>query len=222
MRDAMRTSGLERPQPAAAPFAPSRVRGSESRWRLALVLLAFALVGCASSRPQPPSAEAMAHGPYQFGEGDVVAVRVWKNPELSVEVPVRPDGMISVPLLNDVRAAGMTADQLSGEITAKLEEFITGPNVTVILLQSAKRVFVQGEVQRPGPIPLATQLSVLDAITAAGGFTPFADERDIRVIRRAADGQELEFGFDYKAYVRGRAPGTNIALQPDDMIVVPQ
>jgi polysaccharide export outer membrane protein len=147
---------------------------------------------------------------------------VWKNPELSVEVPVRPDGMISVPLLNDVKAAGMTADQLSAEITAKLEEFIAGPNVTVILLESAKRVFVQGEVQRPGAIPLSTRLSVLDAIAAAGGFTPFADQRDIRVIRRGPDGRELEFDFDYKAYVGGRAPGTNIALQPGDMIVVPQ
>jgi polysaccharide export outer membrane protein len=148
---------------------------------------------------------------------------VWKNQELSVEVPVRPDGMISVPLVNDVKAAGFTTEQLKQEIATRLSEFITNPDVTVVVLRAdSKRVFVLGEVTHPGPIPLASQLYVLDAITAAGGFTPFADENEIRIIRRAADGQELEFEFDYKAYVRGRAAGTNIALQPGDTIVVPQ
>jgi len=186
-----------------------------------LVALALTLAGCATQRLKPTPAEAPAAGPYQFGEGDVLAVRVWKNEELSVQVPVRPDGMISVPLLDDVKAAGMTADQLKEEIATKLAEFISNPNVTVILLESARRVYVQGEVQRPGPVSLATQLSVVDAITASGGFTPFADEGDIRVIRRNPEGQELEFGFNYKAYVRGRAPGTNIVLQPGDLVVVP-
>jgi polysaccharide export outer membrane protein len=189
----------------------------------ALAWLALPLaLGCASARPTPPPSLAPATGSYQFGEGDTIAVRVWRNEELSVEVPVRPDGMISVPLLNDVRASGMTADQLKAEISTKLAEFISAPNVTVILLQSAKRVYVQGEVQRPGPVSLATQLSVVDAITASGGFTPFADEDDIRIIRRDAQGQETEYGFDYKAYLRGRAPGTNINLQPGDLVVVPQ
>ena len=91
----------------------------------------------------------------------------------------------------------------------------------VVLRADSKRVFVLGEVMRPGPVPLTTSLAVLDAIAAAGGFTPFADENDIKVIRRAADGSELEFEFDYKAYVRGRAAGTNITLQPGDTIVVP-
>jgi polysaccharide export outer membrane protein len=186
-----------------------------------LVALALALAGCATQRLQPTPAEAPAAGPYQFGEGDMLAVRVWKNEELSVQVPVRPDGMISVPLLDDVKAAGMTADQLKAEIAKKLGEFISSPNVTVILLESAKRVYVQGEVQHPGPVSLATQLSVVDAITASGGFTPFADRGDIRVIRRNPEGQELEFAFNYKAYVRGRAPGTNIVLQPGDLVVVP-
>ena len=195
----------------------SRRRGRALAW-LALPLA----LACASARPMPPPAEAPAAGPYQFGEGDKIAVRVWRNEELSVEVPVRPDGMISVPLLNDIQAAGMTADQLKAEISTKLSDFITAPNVTVILLESARRVYVQGEVQRPGPVSLATQLSVMDAITASGGFTPFADEDDIRIIRRGAQGQETEYGFDYKAYVRGRAPGTNITLQPGDLVVVPQ
>jgi polysaccharide export outer membrane protein len=192
-----------------------------ARAALAACALALTLAGCATQRLQPTPAEAPAAGPYQFGEGDMLAVRVWKNEELSVQVPVRPDGMISVPLLDDVQAAGMTANQLKDEIAKKLGEFISSPNVTVILLESARRVYVQGEVQRPGPVSLATQLSVVDAITTSGGFTPFADQGDIRVIRRNPDGQELEFGFDYKSYVRGRAPGTNIVLQPGDLVVVP-
>jgi polysaccharide export outer membrane protein len=185
-------------------------------------LLAFALAACATTRLQPPPSEAPEAGPYRFGQGDQIAVRVWKNQELSVEVPVRPDGMISVPLLNDVQAAGLTADELRDGIAKKLAEFISAPNVTVILMQSAKRVSIEGEVQRPGPVSLATQLTVIDAISAAGGLTVFADDDDIRVIRRGQDGQELEFRFDYGAYVRGRAPGTNIVLQPGDVIVVPK
>jgi polysaccharide export outer membrane protein len=190
---------------------------------LAACALALALVACATTRAMPPPQEAPPAGPYLIGEGDLLAVRVWKNQELSVEVPVRPDGMISVPLVNDVKAAGFTTEQLKQEIATRLSEFITNPDVTVVVLRAdSKRVFVLGEVTHPGPIPLASQLYVLDAITAAGGFTPFADENEIRIIRRAADGQELEFEFDYKAYVRGRAAGTNIALQPGDTIVVPQ
>lgn len=190
---------------------------------VALLALASLGLGCTNTRLQPPPQEAPVAGPYRVGEGDVLGIRVWKNEELSVEVPVRPDGMISVPLLNDVKAAGSTTDELKAEITTKLSEFIAGPNVTVVLLQAnSKRAFVIGEVQRPGPVPLASQLFVLDVLSAAGGFTPFADENDIRIIRRGPDGQELEFRFDYAAYVAGRAPGTNIALQPGDTIIVPQ
>ena len=154
--------------------------------------------------------------------GDTLNIVVWRNPELSVEVPVRPDGMISVPLLNDVMAEGVTADELRDAIAAKLAEYITAPNVTVILLQSAKRVHVEGEVVRPGPISLATQLTVVDAIAVAGGLSIFADADDIRIIRRGANNEELEFRFDHGAYVRGRAPGTNLVLQPGDLIVVPK
>lgn len=190
---------------------------------VALLALASLGLGCRNTRLQPPPQEAPVAGPYRVGEGDVLAIRVWKNLELSVEVPVRPDGMISVPLLDDVKAAGSTTDELKAEITTKLSEFITAPDVTVVLLQAnSKRAFVIGEVQRPGPVQLASQLFVLDVLSAAGGFTPFADENDIRIIRRGPDGQELEFRFDYDAYVAGRAPGTNIALQPGDTIIVPQ
>ena len=189
---------------------------------LSAAALALALAACQTTRETPPPDQAAPAGPYLVGEGDVLAVRVWKNPELSVEVPVRPDGMISVPLLNDVKAAGMTTEELKAEITKRLAEYITAPDVTVVVLQAnSKRVFVLGEVQRPGPIPLASQLTVLDALSAAGGFTAFANDHDVRIIRRGAEGQESEYGFNYPRYVSGRAPGTNIVLQPGDTIVVP-
>jgi polysaccharide export outer membrane protein len=190
---------------------------------VSIALVALALTACETTRATPPPQDAPQAGPYLIGEGDVLAVRVWKNQELSVEVPVRPDGMISVPLVNDVEAAGLTTDQLKSEITTKLAEFITNPDVTVVVLRAdSKRVFVLGEVQRPGPVPLTTSLSVLDAISAASGLSVFADADDIKIIRRSPDGAELEFEFDYDAYVRGRAPGTNILLQPGDTIVVPK
>jgi polysaccharide export outer membrane protein len=190
--------------------------------RAAMFLLTLALAACATTRLQPPPSEAPPAGPYRFGQGDQLGVRVWKNQELSVEVPVRPDGMISVPLLNDVQAAGLTPDELRDGITKKLSEFISSPQVTVILMQSAKRVSVEGEVQRPGPVSLATQLTVVEALSSAGGVTVFANDKKIRVIRRGDEGQELEFTFNYRAYVKGRAPGTNIVLQPGDVIVVPK
>jgi polysaccharide export outer membrane protein len=209
-----------RMQPAALRAAGDPLR--VGRWVL-VALLALGSAGCSTTRATPPPQDVPPPGPYLIGEGDLLAVRVWKNQELSVEVPVRPDGMISVPLLNDVKAAELTTEQLKAEITTKLSEFITSPDVTVVVLRpDSKRVFVLGEVARQGPVPLATNLTVVDVISAAGGLTPFADSGDIRIIRRAADGSELEFAFDYDAYVRGRAPGTNILLQPNDKIVVPK
>ena len=122
-----------------------------------------------------------------------------------------------------MKAAGSTTEQLKMEITTKLSEFITKPDVTVVVLRpDSKRVFVHGEVARPGPVPLGSNLTVMDVLAAAGGLTVFADPNDIRIIRRGDAGQELEFGFDYSAYVRGRAPGTNLTLQPGDTIVVPK
>lgn len=200
-----------------------RHRTLEKRAALAALAFALALAGCATQRIETKPQEAPPAGPYLIGEGDLIGVRVWKNQELSVEVPVRPDGMISVPLLNDVKAAELTTDQLKAEITTRLSEFITNPDVTIVVLRpDSKRVFVLGEVARPGPVPLSSNLTVIDVLSAAGGFSPFADDDDIRIIRRGEGGAELEFTFDYGAYVRGRAPGTNMLLQPGDKIVVPK
>ena len=192
--------------------------------RVALVATcALAVLACASQRggvaPRPPEAPA---GEYVIDSGDVVQVRVWKNPELSVEVPVRPDGSISVPLLDDVPAAGMTARELKDLVTRELEEYIAHPDVTVIVQQmNSKRVYVLGEVARSGPVSLATPMRITDAISVAGGFGPFAVRDSVKLIRREPGGGETEFVFDYDAYVSGRAPGSNLRLLPGDTIVVP-
>ena len=189
----------------------------------AVVLAGLLASACAApQRAQPAAAEApTSRGPYVIGSGDLLQIRVWKNDELSVEVPVRTDGKVSVPLLNDVQAEGLTPEELRDVVSSDLEEFIVAPDVTVIVMQAnSKRVYVIGEVARSGPYPLAADVRVVDAITMAGGFGPFANKDAIRVIRRNGDREE-EFPFDYDAYIAGRAPGTNLVLQPGDTVVVP-
>jgi polysaccharide export outer membrane protein len=165
----------------------------------------------------------MDREPYTIGVTDVLRINVWKNPELSVEaVPVRTDGMISVPLINDVQAEGLTPEELKEVIARELSEYISAPDVTVIVVQINSRfVSVIGEVGQDTRVPLTRDLRVLEAIASAGGFGPFANKSDVRVVRRNADGTEAEYRFDYGAYIRGRAPGTNIVLQHGDTVVVP-
>jgi polysaccharide export outer membrane protein len=159
---------------------------------------------------------------YQIGVTDVLLISVWRNPELTVEVPVRADGMISVPLIDDVPAEGLTPAELKEVITRELAEFVAAPDVTVILKQMNSRfVSVIGEVAQTTRVPLTRDLRVLEAIAQVGGFTPFADRGDIRVVRRQADGSEVEYRFDYDAYIKGSAPGTNLVLRPGDTIIVP-
>ena len=191
---------------------------------LSLLLLGAAgLAGCAAREvsPPPPPVEVFDKGPYVIGSGDVLALRVWRNPELSVEVPVRNDGKISVPLLDDVHAEGLTTDELKELLTQALSEYISNPNVTVIVRNmTSKRAFLIGGVQRSGPIPLATNMRILDALAAAGGFTTFADKKRVKIIRQTENG-EVEYRFDYDAYIAGKAPGTNLRLLPGDTIVIP-
>ena len=186
-------------------------------------LLALALsAGCVGKgAPHPPEPPPMDKAEYLIGAGDMLTIRVWKNPDLSVQAPVRPDGKVSVPLLDDVQAEGLTALELKEVITRDLAEYVTNPDVTVIVeMIGSKHVYVLGEVIRSGPIPLAKDQRVLDALSAAGGFGPFADKKRVKVIRRAPEG-EVEYRFNYDAYVAGKAPGTNLLLVPGDTIVVP-
>jgi polysaccharide export outer membrane protein len=182
-----------------------------------------ALAGCAARGPSvPPEPEAASPKGYVIGPADELRVTVWQNSELSGAVPVRPDGKISIPLLDDVQAAGLTPLELKEQITGRLREYIGQPDVTVTVLHVAShQVFVLGELARQGPIPLTRSLRVLDAISIAGGFSPFADTDDIRVLRRTDEGV-AEYRFDYDAYLTGRAPESNLLLRSGDTIVVPQ
>lgn len=169
-----------------------------------------------------PAPSVLEREPYVIGHGDLLRISVWKNPELSVEaVPVRPDGKISVPLLDDVQAAGLTPEELKELLTKALAEYVANPDVTVLVTDvRSKRVHVIGEVPRSGGIALTQDMRVLDAISSAGGFTPYADKDDVKILRRTGGGL-VEYRFDYDAYLRGSNPESNMLLQPGDTIVVP-
>jgi polysaccharide export outer membrane protein len=182
------------------------------------------LVACGGRAPSPPPPEPspMDREVYKIGVTDVLLINVWKNPELTTEVPVRSDGMISVALIDDVQAEGLTPQELKEVIANELSEFVTAPDVTVIVRQMNSRfVSVLGEVGGNTRVPLTRDLRVLEAIAQVGGFTAFADKSNVRIVRRQPDGSEVEYRFDYGAYIRGAAPGTNIVLRPGDTIIVP-
>jgi polysaccharide export outer membrane protein len=187
-------------------------------------LLALALAGCASPGVAPPPGArqaAMASGPYVIGIPDLLRITVWKHPDLSVEAPVRSDGKISVPLLDDVQAAGLTPEDLKQAITERLSAFISQPDVTVIVLSPDSQVVtVVGGVAQSGPVSLRRRMGVLEAVAAAGGFSAWANKGDIRVIR-TVDGQRVVYAFDYKAYMKGE-PGSELLLLPGDVVVVPE
>jgi polysaccharide biosynthesis/export protein len=172
-----------------------------------------------ANKSQPVTATADAS--YVIGPEDVLNIDVWKEKEISSTVPVRPDGKISLPLLNDVQAAGLTPMQLQSEIRDGLKKFISDPQVTVIVTQvNSQKIFVLGEVARPGNFPMLPHMTVLQAISTAGGFTQFAKEKGVYVLRTEG-GHQVTLPFNYKEVVRGKSPGQNIELKPGDTIVVP-
>jgi polysaccharide export outer membrane protein len=186
------------------------------------VWVAALALACSHVSPPPPEPGPMDRADYVIGSADVLRIQVWKNPELSVDVPVRPDGKISVPLANDVQAAGLTATELKDVITQALAEFVAAPDVTVIVAQvNSKSVHVVGEVGRPMVIQLVVEMRALEVIAAAGGFTPFADKSDIRILRPNPDGSVVEYRFNYKAFLKGKHPESNLRMQAGDTIVVP-
>lgn len=187
-------------------------------------LAAAALGALACGPPKIPlefTEQTFEETEYRISPSDLLVVRVWRNPELSVEAPVLPDGTITVPLAGTLHARGLTSDELEDVIGEKLQEYVTAPEVAVVVRQvNGKRVTVMGEVLRPGSFSLGSNVRLLEAISSAGGFTPFADTNDIKVIRHTEHG-DIEFEFDYGDFVDGDAPDTNVLLMPDDLVVVP-
>lgn len=192
------------------------------RSALSVPLAAGLMLACSHASPPPPEAGPMDRADYVIGPSDVLRIQVWRNPELSVEVPVRPDGKISVPLANDVQAAGLTANEVKDVLTQALSEYIAAPDVSVMVREiRSKNVHVVGEVARPTLVPLVIDMRALEAIAIAGGFTPYADKSDIRVLRPNPDGSVVEYRFNYNAFLKGKQPESNMRLQPGDTIVVP-
>ena len=158
---------------------------------------------------------------YVIGPEDVLDISVWKEPDVSRVVPVRPDGRISLPLINDVQAAGLSPQQLAGALTERLRKYFNEPQVTVIVTaMNSQRVFVVGEVLRAGAYPMLPGMTVLQALSSAGGFTTFADVKKIHVMR-LENGKHVELPFNYRDVLKGDNPEQNIKLEPGDTIVVP-
>jgi polysaccharide export outer membrane protein len=169
------------------------------------------------------AADAKAHDDsYVIGADDVLAVSVWKEPEVSRTVPVRSDGKISLPLAGEVQASGQTPLKLEKEIAGKLQSFISEPEVTVIVQEIKSQKFnILGQVARPGSYSLTNAATVLDAIALAGGFRDFAKQKSIYILRQNPDGSEARLPFNYKAVIKGQDSAQNVRLEPRDTIVVP-
>jgi polysaccharide biosynthesis/export protein len=157
---------------------------------------------------------------YVIGADDVLKITVWKEPDLSEQLPVRPDGKISMPLLDDIPAAGMTPLLLKDLITARLKKYIADPRVTVVVTaMNSRRIFVSGEVVHTGPMALLPNMTMLQALSQAG-FTQFANLKGIYLLR-TENGKQQKISFNYKEVVKGNHPEQNIVLKPGDTLVVP-
>jgi polysaccharide biosynthesis/export protein len=200
-----------------------------------LALLGLAATGMwaqedSDSASAQPRAKATAHeshpvapvvpADYAIGADDTLRISVWKEPEMSATLPVRPDGKISLPLLDDVQAAGMTPMQLAASIKEKLKKYIADPRVTVVVTaMNSQRIFVAGEVNHPGAMALLPNMTMLQALSSAG-FTQFANVKGIYLLR-TENGQQTKTPFNYKDVVKGNHPEQNVILKPGDTIVVP-
>jgi polysaccharide biosynthesis/export protein len=157
-----------------------------------------------------------------IGNDDVLAISVWKEPDLTKSIPVRSDGKISLPLVGELQATGRTPLQLEQEISDKLKNFITAPEVNVIVQQVNSRKFnVLGEVGKPGSYSLTASTTIVDAIAMAGGFKDFAKKTGVYVLRKGADGREGKLNFNYKDFIKGKNSDQNIKIEPNDTIIVP-
>jgi polysaccharide export outer membrane protein len=170
----------------------------------------------------PPASTVVRPDSYVIGAEDVISVYVWKEPDMSKSVPVRPDGMISLPLVGEVKAAGYTPVQLQDVLAAAMKKYVSDPQVTVVVEKIGSLNFnIVGEINHPGYFPLTRRMTVLDAIAMAGGFKDFAKTKKVYVLRTSANGTQQRLPFNYKQVIKGQDQQQNIELQPRDTIVVP-
>jgi polysaccharide export outer membrane protein len=211
---------------------------SVSRLILIVILVAFSLVavaqnsalpngGADAAKPEATTTEAIVSktpaisSEYRVGEGDTLQIGVWKEPDLSKTVVVRPDGLVSLPLIGELKVSGMRSAEIQDVVASKLKAYLLNPRVTVEINEiKSRRVFITGEIVRPGLYPLGGPTTVLQLIAEAGGFTPFAKRKSI-VILRQESGHRMKHSFNYPDVVHGRTPEQNIVLAPGDTVVVP-
>lgn len=176
----------------------------------------------ANDKPKaaPGTENSAVPATYIIGADDTLHIDVWKEPDLTATLPVRPDGMISLPLLNDVQAAGLTPMQLATSITERLKKYLADPRVTVVVTQmNSQRIFVTGEVLHPGAMTLLPNMNVLQALATAG-FTPYANTKGIYILR-AENGKHVKLPVNYRQLLKGEGIDQSINLKPGDTIVVP-
>ena len=197
---------------------------------LLLICFAFSLSLWGQSGENKSAEPAPAQQPagqanddtYIIGNDDMLAINVWKEPEITRVVQVRSDGKISLPLIGEVVAGKRTPRDLKAEITEKLKNYISEPEVTVIVQEMRSRKFnVLGMVARPGSFPLTSSMTVLDGLAQAGGFRDFAKKKAIYVLRKKADGTQERLPFNYKDVIDGKNSEQNVKLEPGDTVVVP-
>lgn len=209
-------------------------RSTPARRALILIVLAPSLLlvsGCAGgwfadgrATGAPPGERVIGEvAEYRIGVPDLLKLTVWQHPEFTGPLLVRRDGKVSVPLMGDTQAEGLTPSELAETIRAALSQFIANPRVDIAVTEMRSQVAsVIGEgVLRSGTVDLQRNMRVIDAIAAMGGFSPFARKDRIRIIRNTPAGQ-VEHSFDYEAFLKGRDPASNILLVPGDTIVVPE
>ena len=158
---------------------------------------------------------------FRIGKGDILQISVWREPELSSVVAIRPDGKISLPLVNEVYVVGMTPMELQEELVKEYKRFVNTPVVSVRVQQiNSRKIYIFGNVGRQGAFPISRNITVLEAIAEAGGLVPFAKAKNIYVLRNV-DGVPIRLPFNYKAVIRGKHSEQNIILKPGDIIYVP-
>jgi polysaccharide export outer membrane protein len=176
-----------------------------------------AAVAAAAPRPTDP---VIPPG-YVIGADDELSIVFWKDKEMSADAQVRPDGRIALPLINEVQAAGLTPDQLREKITEESKKYMEDANVTVVVRQiNSRKVFITGEINKPGTYPLTTPITVMQLIAMAGGLREYADAKKI-VIMRTENGKPQRLPFNYKSIIEGKNLQQNIELKPGDTVVVP-
>jgi len=206
------------------PVREKLFKSSRLFWVLVVGVLLLSL-GCAPKLSSTVEAQAAAaqvvEDKYQLGPEDVIEISVWKEPDLTKQIAIRPDGKISYPLIGEIQAARKTVKQLREDISQRLEKYVTDAQVTVILLKAQYyKIYVVGKVNKPGEFIVGRPANVMQALAMAGGLTPFASPSRIVIIRRLGD-TEQTLPFDYKAVSRGQFLEQNVTLLPGDVVVVP-